>query len=215
MLSSGALAGRGLHDAVERLAMARLMQRPMSRCVLPWAVRRAWSARVSAWQRIGVIATVCSARFRARSPPRLRRCLVGWPLLASSGATPARQAKAASSPTRPGETSRSAAGRPRQVRRRARRGERAGGMLGDQLGELGLELGELGGQQADAGRDRRQVRVVLRCSMVAAAAVGIASMRSSCRASGRPRGLARRGSGATMMRLFRSLMAVVRPIKTA
>jgi hypothetical protein len=88
-------------------------------------------------------------------------------------------------------------------------------MLPDQLGELGVQLGELGSQEADAGRDRLQVSVVMRCSMVASAELVIASMWSSCRASGRPRRLARRCSGATMMRLFSSLIALVRLIKTA
>ncbi len=48
-----------------------------------------------------VIATVCRARLRLRSPVRLSRCRVRWPLLASSGATPAREANAASLRTRP------------------------------------------------------------------------------------------------------------------
>ncbi len=45
---------------------------------------------------------VCRARFRARSPPRLRRCRMVRPLLASSGRAPARVANAASLRHRPG-----------------------------------------------------------------------------------------------------------------
>jgi hypothetical protein len=47
------------------------------------------------------MAMTCNARFRSRSPPRLRRCRVRCPLLASSGATPASAANAASLRTRP------------------------------------------------------------------------------------------------------------------
>jgi hypothetical protein len=45
---------------------------------------------------------VCSARLSCRSPPRLSRCRLVWPLEAGIGATPARRAKAASERTRPG-----------------------------------------------------------------------------------------------------------------
>ena len=38
--------------------------------------------------------TVCSARLSCRSPPRLSRCRVVWPLEAGIGAVPARRAKA-------------------------------------------------------------------------------------------------------------------------
>ena len=45
--------------------------------------------------------TVCRARLSWRSPPRLSRCRVVWPLEAGIGATPASRAKAASERTRP------------------------------------------------------------------------------------------------------------------
>src|SRR5215218_7665397 len=45
---------------------------------------------------------VCSARFRARSPPRLSRCRTVRPLLAGSGLAPPRAANAASLRQRPG-----------------------------------------------------------------------------------------------------------------
>jgi hypothetical protein len=44
---------------------------------------------------------VCSARLSWRSPPRLSRCRIVWPLEAGTGATPARRAKAASERSRP------------------------------------------------------------------------------------------------------------------
>ena len=52
--------------------------------------------------RIRVAAMVCSAQFRARSPPRLSRYRTVRPLLAASGLTPPRAAKGASLRHRPG-----------------------------------------------------------------------------------------------------------------
>ena len=44
---------------------------------------------------------MCRARLSWRSPPRLSRCRIVWPLEAGTGATPASRAKAASERTRP------------------------------------------------------------------------------------------------------------------
>ena len=52
--------------------------------------------------RIRVVAMVCRARLRARSPPRLSRWRTVLPLLAGSGLVPARAANAASLRQRPG-----------------------------------------------------------------------------------------------------------------
>src|SRR5512132_942300 len=82
--------------------MYRFRQRRISLGFLPSAVRRATYAWVVGQLRIRVVAMVCSARFRARSPPRLSRCRTVRPLLAGSGLAPPRAANAASLRQRPG-----------------------------------------------------------------------------------------------------------------
>ena len=73
-----------------------------------WSVRLVllrpahYCGEVRAQLRIRVTAMVWMARFRARSPPRLRRRRTVRPLLASSGLVPARAANAASLRLRPG-----------------------------------------------------------------------------------------------------------------
>ena len=52
--------------------------------------------------RMRVSAMAWMARFRARSPPRLSRCRIVWPLLAGMGLVPPRAANAASLRQRPG-----------------------------------------------------------------------------------------------------------------
>jgi hypothetical protein len=153
-----------------------------------------------AWHRRRV--TLCRARLSARSPPRSRRCLVRWPLLASRGATPASEANVASLLTRPGW---------------------------DQLiSSWAATTGPTPGSASSAGpagcawmrrassgsmsaswpvRNRMRavmdcsVSTVIRCSTVAAAAAAVQGARCC--------------SGATTMRLLRSLMALVRLTSTA
>jgi hypothetical protein len=58
-------------------------------------------AAVRSQLRMRVRAMVCTARFSARSPPRLSRCRTVCPLLAGTGLVPASAAKAGSLRTRP------------------------------------------------------------------------------------------------------------------
>lgn len=139
-----------------------------------------------------------------------------WPLLASKGATPASEAKAASLLTRPGW---------------------------DQLiSSWAATTGPTPGSASSAGpagcswirrassgsmsaswpvRNRMRavmdcmVRTVIRCSTGAAAVVAVLSIKARRAASGRPRRGARRESGATTMRLLSSSMALVRLTRTA
>jgi len=62
--------------------MYRLRQRRIFRVVFPSAVRRATQARGAGYLRIRVTAMTWVAQFSARSPRRLSRCRMVWPLLA-------------------------------------------------------------------------------------------------------------------------------------
>src|SRR5215211_4340526 len=125
--------------------MTRRRHRLASRRLLPSAVRRAMSARVSGSMRRRTSKMVCSARLSWRSPPRLSRWRVTCPEEAGIGLVAARAAKAASERRRPAcdqLTSTWAALRgPTPGTSSSHRGSRS-----DQHGQLGLEeLDALGG----------------------------------------------------------------------
>jgi hypothetical protein len=91
----------GLHEAVEASGEDAL-QAP-SDVTVGLALRAAFLLVVAG---LFMAAKTCDrhgmkARLRLRSPIRLSRCRVRWPLLASSGAAPARDANAASLRTGP------------------------------------------------------------------------------------------------------------------
>lgn len=136
-------------------ASARLRERRTSRWVLPSAVRLISYCCDSGWQRRLVIAMECRARLRSRSPPRPRRCRVRWPLLASSGATPASAAKAASpaDPAGVGPADEQLGGGDWP---NTGFGEqyRPGGVLPDQGEQLRVKFGGLSEKEADPGGDR-------------------------------------------------------------
>lgn len=82
--------------------MLRLRQRCASRALLPSLTRRATYVLVAGSSHILIKEMVCIARFSCRSPPRFSRCLLARPEETGIGATPAKDAKAASERNRPG-----------------------------------------------------------------------------------------------------------------
>jgi hypothetical protein len=145
---------------------------------------------------------------------RLSRCRVRWPLLASSGATPAREANAASLRTRPrwDQLTRSWAATTGPTPGSASNAGPAGCCGTRTSSSTSSSAAWLIKNRIRAAIER-SVRTVTRCSRVAPVGLENRSIRSSCLANPSPLSWARRCSGATTIKLFSSLIALVRLIK--
>jgi hypothetical protein len=149
-------------------------------------------------------------------PPRLRRCRVRWPLLASSGATPASEGECpfVSDPSGWDQLMNSWAARTCPTPGSASSAGPAGSPWIRRTSSGSMSASWLPRNRMRAVIDYI-ISTVIRCSTVAAAVVTMLSINASWVASGRPRSSARTCSGATTMRLLNSLMALVRLTKTA